>query len=676
MEPLIGKMISRMKLKQQDPKLLNAAIRVGGDDFSAFCQGGYTYVDKTAFLQPLFEDPEFECGAQLLAPHMFGKTLFLSMIQRFAEIDYSDPDRPHSPMESMEDLEIIRNKDFTGRHMGRYPVVRLNLGKAGCSTYSGIFIALAREISREFRRFADLPAREKFSEVDTEAFAFLGRLDREEELDGADGDFRKRVEGALGASVALLCNMLRRVYGRSVLLLVDDVDVPVASAALLGFGDRIRDLLYSMLSLPLTAKGVVSKFFFTSCRPAEGMERYREFHHLRTVDLVNRKPMRALCMTRNEFKTLAQNSPLTMDQHKTCDLLSRGYFFVLNEVNCTGLALRFMEHASAAENRLKKDLYDFDFAFERMEMPDLWNLHAGTGEFRKLENLLSGGEEAVERIQLFSNRMYPTPDALLSFDDFAAIMVRTGTLGISHYKNRREEVWVDVKVPNPVAEAFIQDKVQDFLSPNNPAWMDMTRCFVSALLAGDQEEAERMMRLLLSYFIHLPDSKYADRISDFLMTVLTRGCESMDMETDIALSPLPGGNAAAATLTNPASMEARIIVFGSFDAFNLPKKRDSYCEWVYEDHLYDVEKTPFLAEDLRQLFKQLADSGLEERLRHQGLAIAKVYGAVFYGQSYQPHAAGFMNVRFTRGSYASVYCGQRSVLRQRRENATQAASAD
>ena len=74
------------KAGENQPRL---APKRGDEDFAVFRDEGIYYADKTQFLKPLFSGT----GSRLLLlrPRRFGKTLTMSTLRRFLEIDFQNP---------------------------------------------------------------------------------------------------------------------------------------------------------------------------------------------------------------------------------------------------------------------------------------------------------------------------------------------------------------------------------------------------------------------------------------------------------------------------------------------------------------------------------------------------------------------------------------------------------
>ncbi|MBQ8707217.1 MAG: AAA family ATPase, partial [Succinivibrionaceae bacterium] len=98
---------------------------VGIEDFEKLITRGKIYIDKTKYLEK-----QVNSGADvtlLLRPRRFGKTLSMSMLQNFLELNYADPQDRSRQERLFHNLNVYNNRDFCDRHMGRYPVISISL---------------------------------------------------------------------------------------------------------------------------------------------------------------------------------------------------------------------------------------------------------------------------------------------------------------------------------------------------------------------------------------------------------------------------------------------------------------------------------------------------------------------------------------------------------------------
>ena len=63
----------------------------GGESFKTFIERNAYYVDKTSYLKTLFMGTSDDMNPLFIRPRRFGKTLNMSMIKEFCEINYQNP---------------------------------------------------------------------------------------------------------------------------------------------------------------------------------------------------------------------------------------------------------------------------------------------------------------------------------------------------------------------------------------------------------------------------------------------------------------------------------------------------------------------------------------------------------------------------------------------------------
>ena len=99
-------------------------LPIGIDDFAKLREGGYYYVDKTAFIGELWRN-RGEVNL-FTRPRRFGKTLNMSMLQYFFE-DTGDEKTNERNRSLFEGLAVMEDGPAILGQMGRRPVISLSL---------------------------------------------------------------------------------------------------------------------------------------------------------------------------------------------------------------------------------------------------------------------------------------------------------------------------------------------------------------------------------------------------------------------------------------------------------------------------------------------------------------------------------------------------------------------
>ena len=94
-------------------------IELGYSDFNKFIKAGNYFVDKTMLIYDLLEQGAYI--SLMPRPKRFGKTLNLSMIEHFFDIQKPDS------KELFTDFEITQKTEFCKQHQNKYPVINISL---------------------------------------------------------------------------------------------------------------------------------------------------------------------------------------------------------------------------------------------------------------------------------------------------------------------------------------------------------------------------------------------------------------------------------------------------------------------------------------------------------------------------------------------------------------------
>ena len=229
--------------------------KAGDEDFAVFRENGIYYVDKTQYLKPLFLDTDSRF--LLLRPRRFGKTLTMSMLRHFLEMDYQNPGDTSRQQELFRGLKVTEDQKFCEEHMGRYPVVSVSLKSADGVAYDDAFERLAGVISRLAENFSWLDG----PELTEKEHVFLDRL--------SDFDYLRQPAGRGFAeqSLIFLCHLLRKRFGdsRKPVLLIDEYDVPLQKAAIGGYYEPMSKVIGALLGDALKTNEDISKVIMTGC---------------------------------------------------------------------------------------------------------------------------------------------------------------------------------------------------------------------------------------------------------------------------------------------------------------------------------------------------------------------------------------------------------------------------
>ena len=185
------------------------AVGVGEADFAALRKENAYYVDKTEIIYELVHDTKNKVTL-FTRPRRFGKTLMMSMMENFFSI------RKDST-QIFEGLDIIEHGDFCKDWMNQYPVLFISFKDAEGDEFDVAYAKLKNVIADVCKGISDIGLEKKVNAFDVDIF------NRLQAQTGTDTDVQN--------SLKTLMRMLNAVYGKKVILLIDEYDVPLAKAS-------------------------------------------------------------------------------------------------------------------------------------------------------------------------------------------------------------------------------------------------------------------------------------------------------------------------------------------------------------------------------------------------------------------------------------------------------------
>ena len=185
-------------------------LPIGISNFKEIIEDEYYYFDKTEFIENLFE--EVSKIKLFTRPRRFGKTLNMSMIKYFFDIENKDKNK-----KLFENLKISKNEYF--EKQGTAPVISISFRNYDESSWGNGFEMIKNTISDLYDEFEfvkeNLSARKK------------------EKYDSIL--FNRATEATWKLSLLDLTKYLHEYYGRKVVVLIDEYDQPIIDSYVKGY---------------------------------------------------------------------------------------------------------------------------------------------------------------------------------------------------------------------------------------------------------------------------------------------------------------------------------------------------------------------------------------------------------------------------------------------------------
>ena len=200
-------------------------IPVGISDFAKIRDRKYYYVDKTNLIAELLDEETAEVTL-ITRPRRFGKTMAMSMLSHFFDI------RKDSKA-MFQGLKIAENTELCDEWMNQWPVLFLSFRRVDGLNFQGAYGMLQATITDVCENHLYLLDSPQVSAYPKEV---MDRL-----LRGTASE--KETKGSL----LMLTKMMEAHYGKPVILLIDEYDVPITKASANGYYDEMLDVMKGIL---------------------------------------------------------------------------------------------------------------------------------------------------------------------------------------------------------------------------------------------------------------------------------------------------------------------------------------------------------------------------------------------------------------------------------------------
>lgn len=223
-------------------------IAVGDESFDEIRKAGLYYVDKTELLYDLVGRTDNKVTL-FTRPRRFGKTLNMSMMESFFDIN-------RDSKAVFEGLDVSKHEDFCSAWMNQYPVLFISFKDVDGLDFESAFVALQGVISDFCFKYSEIIESDKVDPIDKATFNLLKG---------------KKVEpAAIKSSLKTIMRMMNAVYGKPVILLIDEYDVPLAKASEKNTAQnryyvQMLDVIKGMLSIALKTNEYLKFAVVTGC---------------------------------------------------------------------------------------------------------------------------------------------------------------------------------------------------------------------------------------------------------------------------------------------------------------------------------------------------------------------------------------------------------------------------
>lgn len=500
-------------------------LPVGIDDFRKLRESHFYYVDKTRLIEQLLLN--WSEVTLFTRPRRFGKTLNMSMLKSFFDIG--------TDKALFDGLYISGNKELCDEYMGKYPVIFLSLKGVEGLTYEEAFEAFVRIMGKEVNRVSFLADSDKLTQIEREQYKGLtimknGRLAFDKEK--------------LISSLQLLSQLLYKHYGKKVVILIDEYDVPLDKAFQNGYYKEMVSLIRGLFGQALKTNEFLQFAVLTGCLRISKESIFTGLNNFKVMSITDSRFDEQFGFTDIEVKKLL--SDYGMDSH--FDEVKEwydGYHFGKADVYCPWDVINHADHLRD-DSDAKPQTYWINSSGNSLVRRLINRADSSTKD--EIERLIAG--EAIEKVI----RQDLTYDEIEnSIDNIWSVLFTTGYLTkIGEVKLPDSESYAYMLViPNKeVREVFVL-QIQEWFRAVVANDNDTMSLLSKAILDKDEAILARQLNIVMGRMISILDTKAPDDMKENfyhgLLLGLLRGSnpdwliksnrESGDGFSDILIKP-------------------------------------------------------------------------------------------------------------------------------------------
>lgn len=240
-------------------------VGIGHQDFETVRIKNNFYIDKTEFIKEWWE---FDDAVTLITrPRRFGKTLNMSMLEKFFSIEYAKRD------ELFEGLNIWKYKEYR-EIQGTYPVIFLSFANVKENTYEQARESICRIIQELYNQNIFLLHTDLLTDNEKEEYKQIST---------------RMNDSMISDSIRKMSDYLSRYYGKKTIILLDEYDTPIQEAYVGGFWSDLMGVLRSLLNSTFKTNPYLERAIMTGITRVSKESIFSDLNNLEVVTTTSKK---------------------------------------------------------------------------------------------------------------------------------------------------------------------------------------------------------------------------------------------------------------------------------------------------------------------------------------------------------------------------------------------------
>ena len=434
-------------------------LPIGIEDFKEVIDSGYYFVDKTLMIKDLIVN-KVKVGL-FTRPRRFGKTLNMSMIQRFFE--KTDENNAYL----FDGLKISKFPECM-QYQGQSPVISISLKSMKQGSYKDAFHMFKVLIAREYDRHKNILKSGKISDSERDLFHSI---------------LTQKAEDAFYLdSIKFLSDIMVKYYNKNVIILIDEYDVPLENAFHQGFYTDMVNLIRSVFESALKTNPSLDRAFLTGCLRVSKESIFTGLNNLDIFTIISPMFTDSFGFTPDEITDILKYYKLE-DKANEIKEWYDGYLFSDTQIYNPWSTINHIKNLTVNPNYPCKPYWSNTSSNEIVK-----RLIEESNDRTKnaIEELING---TPVKAQIYEDITYGTID--VNSEYIWSFLLFTGYLKVTAYETIGDETYYEMVIPNTEVKSIYKNTIRAWFEKKINA--DSRTDILEAILKADAENLEDLL---------------------------------------------------------------------------------------------------------------------------------------------------------------------------------------
>ena len=471
------------------------SIGIGAELFHELIESNSYYVDKTPFIRTVFKENTSKVML-ITRPRRFGKTLTMSTFYDFLSLNIENPGDVSLQEKWFKDTKIFEDKEFCSEYMGKFPVIFISLKSISGDDFISAYEQFGSIIFNLYNSFKYLSDSPKLSDTDKKIFNRIA----------TDENFICNVANKyyITDSLSSLLRLLHKHHGINPVLLIDEYDVPIASAVQNGYCLEMLDIISPFLSNALKTNMDLGRAVLTGCLRATRESIFTGLNNIYVCSILDTGHddiSQGIGFTKEESEEVLAYYGLS-DYYEEVRNNYDGYLFGTSHMYCPWDVMNFCNdnYEMLSENRNLIRAGNYWINTSGNDVIEEFMDFIEPEDVDLMQDLLDGKSITAEVRTALCYGDLQNHD----INDFWTLLLYTGYLTFEPQSHNPESDEYNLYIPNEEIRDCFRDKILEFFK-NNSVMKNHTKGLMSSLFNGEADKVQEHLNSLLKKYVSIRD---------------------------------------------------------------------------------------------------------------------------------------------------------------------------